>query len=174
MKNLVENKKLKENIIWYKKILQVENLPIYRSNETLKPQTASSVLIPQSININPSLIEINNPSQLVSQETSERTLINANPSSINELKINQLDKTKEEMNPEEKLQFYDSLKENNKKKTDEEKSNLSHPDINQTTQSEQQSHQQEIKPSAEMMKNYPRMNQQEYMMYMQAMQSTLN
>ena len=136
MKNLVENKKLRENIEWYKKVLLAENLPIYNTTEILKQQAINTLTISQ----NPvsSIVDpvMNIPLNIgVANETDKSPTNTTN----NELKINQLDKSKEEMNPEEKLQFYDSLnnKADTKKKSEEEKSSVSNTEQTNPTALEQ-------------------------------------
>lgn len=136
MKNLVENKKLRENIEWYKKILLAENLPMYNTTENLKQQAINTITISHNPAISNVEQVVNNPINFaVSNE------IDKSPTNIvnNDLKINQLDKSKEEMNPEEKLQFYDSLniKADTKKKSEEDKSSASNTEQNNPTVIEQ-------------------------------------
>lgn len=130
MKNLVANKKLRENIEWYKKVMLSDNLPINNPPELVKQQVINTLTI-SNINGNNNIDQIPLNQNIVSTNAfeNEKNVAVVN----NELKINQLDKSKEDMNAEEKVQFYDSL--NNKseiKKKSEEKS-VSNLEPNQPT-----------------------------------------
>jgi hypothetical protein len=124
MKNLVENKKLRENIEWYKKVLLAENLPIYNTAENLKQQAINTLTISQNPIISHVEPLVNIPVNIAVNNEADKSPTNI---ANNDFKINQLDKSKEEMNTEEKLQFYDSLnnKADTKKKSEEEKSSIS-------------------------------------------------
>lgn len=165
MKNLVENKKLKDNIVWYKKMLLAENLPIYRTSDPPKQQP----IAPQTSQSHLSLITQTESHTHIPHTLfeNEKSASQNNPS--NDLRINQLDKSKQEMNPEEKLQFYDTLKDN-KKKSDEDKSTHSHPEQSQPSTHIEQNHPSDTRQT-DPMKMVPNMRPQDYMMYMQAMQS---
>ena len=130
MKKLVSNKKLRENIEWYKKVLLSENLPI-NNTDALKQQAINTITLSNAPLIN--IIDqslLNTANNLAENDKLISTVV-----TNNELKINQLDKSKEDMNAEEKLQFYESLnnKADTRKKSEEEKSNNSNTDQNITT-----------------------------------------
>lgn len=129
MKNLVANKKLRENIEWYKKVLLSENLPVINTSDAFKQQAINNLTI-SNIPVNIEQAPLNIITNLVETDKIPSTLI-----ASNELKINQLDKSKEDMNAEEKLQFYESLnnKADTKKRSEEEKSINSNTDQNITT-----------------------------------------